>query len=49
VLVVPLIPPATRTLPLVVPFDDVPSCVMLCRRRALAIGPVGDQVPVAGS
>src|SRR5436305_5104912 len=42
-------PPATRTLPLVVAFDDVPSWVALCSRRAPVMLAVAAQVPVARS
>jgi hypothetical protein len=48
-LFVPLMPPATSTLPLVVPFDEVPSWVMLCNRRPFAIEPVAAHVPEVGS
>jgi hypothetical protein len=48
-LVLPFRPPATNTLPLVAPFDEVASCVAVWSCRAPVIGPVAAQVRVAGS
>jgi len=48
-LAVPVIPPAIRTFPLVVEFDDVPSCVALADQRPPVMEPVAAQVFVAGS
>jgi hypothetical protein len=45
-LVVPFRPPAIRTIPLVVPFDEVLSCVALCSVRAPVMLAVAAQVPV---
>ena len=46
--VVPLVPPATSTFPLVVGFADVGSRVALCSRRAPMMLAVDAHVLVAG-
>ena len=48
-LAVLLKPPAIRTFPLVVEFEELLSCVAVAAQRAPLIEPVGDHVAVVGS